>query len=191
MSQEKTHNFVVSNDEMKDTENMNQATVFRFKFTDELVSLITNFAKIHQYDDRESYKEAWAEWVDDQDETIYAEKERLKDIGYVGDIEEKMYKAGRYYFRNKSSHNAEKKERRKYIPTSSELINAMNEHIVTGLANKKFSPAEGFDDFCENYRELLTREIRNILNSVSLDADEMSKKIKKTYKNRYYIMSRK
>ena len=186
MSAETNQNFVEGEDR---TNNVNP--VFRFKFTDEVVSLITNFAKVHQYDNREDYQEAWKEWVDEQDDMIYTEKNRLENLGYSGDVADKMYKAGRYYFRNKSLNNAEKKMRRKYIPTSHELISAMNDHITTGLVNKKFSPAEGFDDFCENYRDLLVEEITRTLQIAKLDSDEMSKKIKKTYKNRYFIVSRK
>jgi len=193
---ETTQHFVETDGSAKrnedSNENKNRVSVFRFKFTDEVVCLITNFAKVHQYDTREDYQEAWEEWVDDQDEMIYAEKKRLKSIGYTGDVEDKMYKAGRYYFRNKLTSGAtEKKERRKYISTSHELIEAMDAHITAGITSNNYSPAEGFDDFCKNYRELLATEINNTLTIVKFDADEMSKKIKKTYKNRYFIVSRK
>lgn len=195
MSQEKTHNFVANNDlPTKDVKNpiTNTAAVFRFKFTDNVVACITEFAKIHQYDSRESYKEAWKEWYDGHDDMIYAEKERLKNLGYQGDVEDKMYKAGRYYFRNKKSQVAtEKKQRRKYIPTSREMIDAMDAHISEGISRGNFTPADGFDHFCENYRQLLAAEIERTLQIVEMDSNEMSKKIKKTYKNRYFCISRK
>ena len=195
MSQEKTHNFVANHDEdMKDVKktNTNTAAVFRFKFTDDIVASITEFAKIHQYDTRQSYKEAWVEWVDDNDDIIYKEKERLTNLGYKGDVEDKMYKAGRYYFRNKKSQvDTEKKQRRKYIPTSREMIDAMDAHISEGISRGNFTPADGFDHFCENYRQILADEIVKTLQIVQLDTEEMSKKIKKTYKNRYFCISRK
>ena len=170
----------------------NRVTIFRFKFTDEVMEHITNFAKLHQYDSRENYKEAWKEWIEENDAIIFTEKNRLASLGYSGDVKEKMYKAGRYYFRNKQTHNdADKKQRRKYIPTSHALITAMDSHITTGLTNNQFTPAGGFDNFCENYRLLLAEEITRTLQIVKLDADEMSNKIKKTYKNRYFIVSRK
>ena len=195
MSQEKTHNFVAIHDQpTKDVKNTNTntAVVFRFKFTDDIVASITEFAKIHQYDTRASYKEAWVEWVDENDEIIYSEKERLTNLGYKGDVEDKMYKAGRYYFRNKKSQvEPEKKQRRKYIPTSREMIDAMDAHISEGISRGNFTPADGFDHFCENYRQLLADEIVKTLQIVQLDTEEMSKKIKKTYKNRYFCISRK
>ncbi len=195
MSQEKTHNFVANHDEdMKDVKKTitNTAAVFRFKFTDDIVASITEFAKIHQYDTRQSYKEAWVEWVDENDDIIYKEKERLTNLGYKGDVEDKMYKAGRYYFRNKKSQvDTEKKQRRKYIPTSREMIDAMDAHISEGISRGNFTPADGFDHFCENYRQILADEIVKTLQIVQLDTEEMSKKIKKTYKNRYFCISRK
>ena len=192
MSEEHTHNFVATDDVVGNTGILNKPSVFRFKFAEEVVSQITNFAKIHQYDKRDDYQEAWKEWVDENDDMIFTERKRLNQLGYQGDVEDKMYKAGRYYFRNKSSgDNAEKTKRRKYIPTSQELICAMDAHIKMGGCKKEFKPSDGYDDFCENYRELLSREINITLTQVQLDADEMSKKIKKTYKNRYFILTRK
>ena len=169
-----------------------RASVFRFKFTDEVVSQIAGFAKIHQYDIRENYKEAWNEWVDENDEMIHEEKLRLESLGYTGDVEEKMYKAGRYYFRKKLTKvEPVKISRRKYISSSRELIDAMDSHIIENIQNENFTPAESFDNFCENSREILLNEIKNTIQKVDLSKDEMSHKIKKTYKNRYFILSRK
>lgn len=204
MNMETAQNFVPANTEVDsvkadadsvkadaNTVKCNRITIFRFKFTAAVMGHITNFAKVHQYDSRENYKEAWQEWVEENDEIIFAEKKRLESLGYSGDVEEKMYKAGRYYFRNKQAGDEkDKKQRRKYIPTSRDLIEAMDSHITHGIVEDNFTPAEGFDNFCENYRRLLAEEITRTLQIVNLDTDEMSKKIKKTYKNRYFIVSR-
>ena len=80
-----------------------KATVYRYKFTDEVNSAITSFAKIHQFDNRHDYKEAWQEWVEENQELIDNETKRLKELGYEKDIGDKMFKAGRYYFRKKTS----------------------------------------------------------------------------------------
>ena len=205
MSMETTQNFVPvkadansvkadanSVNQDADSVKINRITIFRFKFTDAVMGHITDFAKVHQYDSRENYKEAWQEWAEENDDIIFAEKKRLASLGYSGDVEEKMYKAGRYYFRNKQARDdTDKKQRRKYIPTSREIIEAMDSHITHGIAKGNFTPAEGFDNFCENYRRLLVEEITRTLQIVKLDSDEMSNKIKKTYKNRYFIVSRK
>ena len=65
---------------------------------------VSGFSKIHQYDDRHTYKSEWAKWTQLEDIalTIDAETRRLQENGYVGDINDKMFKAGRYYFRKKT-----------------------------------------------------------------------------------------
>jgi hypothetical protein len=37
--------------------------IFRFKFKDEFTGELYKFAKIHQYDHRKDFKEAWKKWA--------------------------------------------------------------------------------------------------------------------------------
>ena len=37
--------------------------IYRYKFTPEFMSELYQFSKIHQYDDRHSFKDAWNIWV--------------------------------------------------------------------------------------------------------------------------------
>ena len=76
--------------------------VYRFQFSTVVVQTMTIFARIHQYDDRGTYKEAWDNWVQENSNLIRQEKNRLEKLGYQGDILDKLYKSGRYYFRKKS-----------------------------------------------------------------------------------------
>ena len=39
---------------------------YRYKFSTEVMNEITAFSKIHQYDDRQTYKEAWNKWKEEQ-----------------------------------------------------------------------------------------------------------------------------
>ena len=80
----------------------NTTTIYRYKLSIEAMDEITTFSKIHQYDDRHTYKEAWNMWKGNHEDFISAEAERLMRLGYVGSVEDKMYKAGRYYFRKKN-----------------------------------------------------------------------------------------
>ena len=50
--------------------------------------------------------------------------------------------------------------------------------------------AKGYDFFCYENRELLSREIVSLMKSNTIDAEELSQKIKKTYKNRYFMITR-
>ena len=68
---------------------------------------LSAFSKIHQYSDRHTYKAEWNKWTqqDEIAELIEFEKRRLVENAYIGDIDDKMFKAGRYYFIKKNSKN--------------------------------------------------------------------------------------
>ena len=78
-------------------------TIFRHKFSDEFTVSLSKFAKIHQYDHRSDFKEAWATWTDDNEDLVATETRRLTNNGYEGDILDKMCKSARYYYRKKST----------------------------------------------------------------------------------------
>ena len=50
--------------------NNNKITTFRFKFSDEFITELSQFAKIHQFDDRHAFKDAWNSWVEDNEELV-------------------------------------------------------------------------------------------------------------------------
>ena len=81
---------------------------FRFEFSKPFIQELSRFSKVHQYDERHTYKKEWSAWKSDQAiaEIMEMEKRRLEENGYTGNIEEKMFKSGRYYFRKKSAANA-------------------------------------------------------------------------------------
>ena len=47
---------------------MNMDSIYRYKFTDDFINILCNFAKIHQYDERNTFKEAWAFWIEENKE---------------------------------------------------------------------------------------------------------------------------
>lgn len=77
---------------------------YRHEFGKEFMAKLSGFSKVHQYDDRHTYKSEWNKWTQQEEiaEAIDAEKRRLQENGYTGDIDDKMFKAGRYYFRKKT-----------------------------------------------------------------------------------------
>ena len=172
----------------------NSVSVYRYKLNDEIMELITKFAKIHQYDDRKSYKESWKLWVEKNSETLNREKNRLKDIGYKGSVEDKMFKSGRYYFRKKpvetKEKQKEKQERRNYISMDHTILDAMDEHISNSMKNDNFSPASGYNNFCKENFNLLKDEICRICENNEITTEDITSKIKKTYKNRYFLISK-
>lgn len=75
--------------------------IYRFKFTENFMTELYKFSKIHQYDDRKDFKEAWKIWTEENDDIIELEMCRMLRLGYNGDVLDKMFKSARYYFRKK------------------------------------------------------------------------------------------
>ena len=165
----------------------NNPVIFRFKFSDEFTSQLIPFSKLHQYDDRHMYKEEWTRWVTNNDELIGNETRRLKSLGYDGDIYGKMYKSGRYYFRNKTEQVV--KTRRKYISLEHEILAAMDEHISINYHMPQFKPSNAYEQFCIEYKDTISNENERISeeNHDGMTKEDILLKMKKTYKNRYYL----
>lgn len=196
--------------------------IFRYKLSDNIMELITQFAKIHQYDDRHSYKDAWLnQWLNDHGEVVEREISRLQQLGYKGDVIDKMFKAGRYYFREKESLEKKKKKnknnvsanddngdngdndadageereedkpQRTYCVMNADVIKAMDKHLLSIMKEPKFKPANGYKQFCEQHMDILRQEIARLIQvDAMMTSEKLSEKIKKTYKNRYYILSK-
>ena len=161
--------------------------IFRFKFSNEFIEQLTPFAKLHQYSDRHVYKEEWTRWVANNDELICNEGLRLKHVGYDGNIHDKMYKSGRYYFRNKT--NKDVQTRRKYISLEHEIIVAMDEHISANFhVVPKFKPSSGYEQFYLDCGTLLNNELDRLVDDIR--KEDIWSKFKKTYKNRYYLFQK-
>ena len=75
----------------------------RHTYSEEVVEQLSSFAKVHKYDDRKEFKEAWQKWMEEPDikNLIVAEVARLTVNGLSGDIVDRMYKSARYYYRKK------------------------------------------------------------------------------------------
>ena len=172
-------------------QNIESITVntFRYKFTQDIMDLLYEFSKIHQYDDRKIFKDAWEIFVAENTDVLEDEISRLKRNGYDGDILEKMFKSARYYFRKKNMTTPEPKKRKQYVGISKEILNAIDTQILVELQTNSnaFKPSNGFDNFCSN--ELKNYKAALVLMSANnLTAKEIMEKIKKTYKNRYFTL---
>jgi len=220
--------------------NVTNNKIFRYKLSDNIMELITQFAKIHQYDDRHAYKEAWENYVNEKREIIDREVYRLSELNYKGDVMDKMFKAGRYYFRAKGvsspndensaalsnpsdddlEHNEEEivmggrnphddddpnavvggrnpnavvggRNPRSYIVMHPDVIQSMDKHLISIIKNANFKPAQGFIQFCNQHIDLLREEITRLTSEcsvVGMTSKTLADKIKKTYKNRYFML---
>ena len=161
--------------------------IYRYKFSDPVTELLTAFAKLHANDDRRTYKEAWTDWWNLNTDVLDPEIRRLQMSGYEGSIEDKMYKAGRYYFRTKNAKRPKPQARRAYISMTAETIEAMDTHLDSIMTRDDFTPAKGYNWFCAEFPGLLRAEIVHLRNAGILDNDDLISKVRKTYKNRYYL----
>ena len=172
-------------DKINRDDNLN-TFIYRFKFTQNFMDELYKFSKVHQYDDRKLFKEAWENWAEEEEDLIESEISRLNNLGYDGDVLDKMFKSARYYFRKKGTSKPEPKERKKYVGVHKELLDAMDAHILNGRNNQDYKPSDGFVDFCKTNTEELKDEIAKLLEN-DMDSLEIMNKIKKTYKNRYFM----
>jgi len=175
-------------DQNNNKETAISVNIFRFKFTDDFTNELYKFSKIHQYDHRKDFKEAWEIWIEENTDLVNEETRRLIEIGYEGDILDKMFKSARYYFRKKSSEKKLPKERRVYVGVQKGLLDSMDEHILNNINNDEYKPSSGFLSFCQEYTDVLKEEVANLCKSGISDNIEIKNKIKKTYKNRYFMI---
>jgi hypothetical protein len=163
--------------------------IYRFKFTEDFMEELYKFSKIHQYDERKDFKEAWKTWTEENQDIIDEETTRLTNLGYEGDIIDKMFKSARYYFIKKSTEKKEPRQRRQYISVNRELLDAMDNHIEENIFNVDYQPKTGFISFCKANEKILKESISKIFEQGVKDSDLIEDKIKKTYKNRYFMLT--
>lgn len=174
---------------------METPSIYRYNLSKEIINEIRAFTQVHKLDDRQEYKKAWNSWCTDNNEQITIETARLQNLGYDGDVVDKMYKAGRYYFRkrkiiaNADADASKTKKRREYISMSREVVSAMDAHIKTNVETNDFTPASAYAEFTRLNTDMLRDEEERLRNHIR-NNDDIQSKIKKTYKNRYFTISR-
>jgi Fe-S cluster biosynthesis and repair protein YggX len=169
--------------------NDNEVPTFRFNFSKEFNKELGYFAKLHKHEDRIEFKENWQKWIEDNEPLINEEKKRLVNLGYEGDIENKMFTSVRYYFRQKPlrPEQREKERERERIAVSKELLQQIVQHIKNNNFNEDYTPQIAYEEFCNQYTELITTEIQEL----NINDDKfLQNKIKKTYKNKFYVIIR-
>jgi hypothetical protein len=162
-------------------------SIYRYKFIETFTQELYKFSKIHQYDHRTDFKTSWNNWIEENDDIVCEEVRRLTNLGYDGDVLDKMFKSARYYFRKKSTEKKIPQKRRTYIGAQKELLDSMDKHIEENIRNEEYKPADAFESYCTENIKLLTEEINRLVKTGLKDSKEIKQKIKKTYKNRYFL----
>jgi len=159
---------------------------FRHDFGEKFMEELKHFAIVHKYDDRKGFKEAWNKWTeqDSIQSLIHEEINQLQSSGYKGDVLDKMFKSARYYFRKKEEKEVEETPRKKYVSLSPHFLEQIDNYIMKiGFAN--LSPANLYEEFCKTQKELISEQITRL---ADLSREEICIKLKKTFKNRIYVL---
>jgi len=162
--------------------------IFRFKFRQEFLEGLIEFARIHQFDETTTFKEAFETFCDVNKELISNETNYLNNMGYNGNIINKMYTSVRYYFKNKNYTPQETKTRRKYIQQDKDFIVSIDENVMKSIRIKE-KPAKSYEEFVKNEVNIINNEKERLKEFLNTD-EEIEGKLKKTYKNRYFIQQK-
>ena len=168
---------------------MDANKIFRYKFSEDAVTEIHRFAKVHEHDERNDYKDAWRAWLEEHKQLVESEQSRLKHLGYTGDVCDKMFKSSRYYFRKKSIRKKRHPQRGAYIPAFPRgCCRRSIGTSPTTWGDDDFKPSVGFSAFCNDRRDTLKECIDNLFSQGMTETSDIIHKIKKTYKNRYFVL---
>ncbi len=164
-------------------------TTFRYKFSDEFLTKLDIFTRQHYMEESDLYKISWESWKIYNKETVEKETIRLKSLGYNGDIENKMFKSTRYYYKNRVNiEPLRKSKRRNYIELNKKFLNLIDKDIKDTKYLEKIKPRKLYNDFINNvnYKSYIELERKRLFKE-GLDNIEITKKMKKTYKNKLYF----
>ncbi len=159
--------------------------IYRHKFTKEISEKIAEFSSAHSQVSLAEFKKHWSAFIMTNKHDIDREMARLQEAGMTDDVVDKMFTSARYWYTKKPTTRVVKDK--SYVTTTRAFLSAIDTHIQrSGHAMK---PSDAFDQFCEKNLEILKREI-NILKEANFSADDIRTKIKKTYKNRHFVLTK-
>ena len=196
-----------------------QVKTHRFTFSNGCTEKLTEFAHRHETDDRKVFQRAWAEWIQTPDIKTMIEEEiqTLTAAGFDGDVLDKMFKSARYYYRKKPVKDGpkEQKPRKKYERLDSEILEEMDQHIMTeikqntvlhrasepkptkgedrgeALLSIQASPSASFEKYCLQHKDNFLEQAQLEFPDQDITKEQVTcivDKFKKTYKNRFYVM---
>jgi hypothetical protein len=165
-------------------------SIYRYNLSPEIVSKILYFSKLHEFEERKDYVENWKLWCEENTLEIQEEEQRLLDLGYTGDVLNKMFKSSRYYFRKKTLIKVEPKQRGQYIYLYNDLLEKMDEYIMNNISFS-IKPQDMYIQFCELNSQLIQESIVELIEKNNFQREDIDFKIKKTFKNRYFNITHK
>ena len=179
----------------------------RYTYSEEVVEQLSSFAKVHEYDDRKEFKEAWQKWMEEPDvkNLIGSEVARLTVNGLTGDVLDRMYKSARYYYRKKCGEAVtEPTIRKEYEGLPRTVLKTIDDYIYSEINRNiaetekggnhiiTITAAKSFTTYCKLHYDVISDLLppMNDEDKVNTNMREELKKVtdrlKKTYKNRFY-----
>ena len=168
---------------------MSQIT-YRFTFNKELFCNIREFSKLHSNDTCDEFMHEFTIWIRNNKTLIDCETSRLENFGFKGDIEKKIYKSARYYFKNKykkqyTINNSKLRKPSIYISRNPMFLKL----VETYISNNPMKASLLFNKFINDDNETIQTGIKKEVNRLSncqIQHIDCLKKIHKTFNNAYY-----
>jgi len=159
--------------------------IYRHKFAPEISVKIAAFSMEHGTESLADFKAHWSNFLITNKEAIEKEATRLSVEGMTTDVADKMFTSARYWYTKKPQSKVIKDK--SYVTTTRAFLAAIDTHIQT--TGQVMKPSDAFTHFCEANLEALKNEITH-LKVANLSADDIRTKIKKTYKNRHFVITK-
>lgn len=168
---------------------------FRYDFSSEIKSLLDNFYNINAEKGRKDFKESWTLWINSEEIKSHIDSEcaRLLNEGYKGDVLDKMYKSVRYYNKKKEICPREKVNNQHTNRFSTQFLDIIDKNVGKHLEEEIESTStislmqnQSYKRFCLENKEELLRELIRLRQEKGVIPEDIEKKLKKTYKNRFY-----
>lgn len=177
---------------------MNTDKIYRYKIkSKELYDSIIEFSKSNRHKEDDEIKKEFIDWINSSKISILVkeEEEELKNTDYnliSNPIETKIYKSIKYYHIKKINNNSKFKDKtkknkdtKKNIQFSKEMIDTVQKYIKKN--ENSIKPSLLFDDFIKTNNDLIIQEYRNS-NKIDLSDEEYNYKLKKMFKNQYFMI---
>ena len=170
-------------------------SIYRFKIkTPELYNSIIEFSKCNRHKNNEDIKTSFLNWYNSADikQLVSNEENILIKNNYdlnKTPLQDKIYKSIKYYHIKKLNDSGKFKNKKMNkgtnITFSKDFISVVQQHINNTTTNTK--PSDMFDSFVTSNQELIMIESRNS-NKSDLTDDEFNYKLKKMFKNQYFML---
>lgn len=158
---------------------------YRLNFSKDFQNRVITFSESVKHDSLSDCKIKLEIWCLRNEEFIEREYINLRTMGYEGDIKDKIFKSSRYYFSKKDTKKVEVKKRKKYTVKNNKLIEKIKNHISE--QEKSLKPSQAYNNFYKLHNNYINNYKDDLMVNQNYSEKDALNKIKKIYKNKFYI----